>query len=159
MKWIGAAYFPRSQQQFRTIKTKFLTDLKGVDTNNVDGIAFIINQEISVTERKKLMLLKDCKIEIYHLERIVSILNNPSNYGIRLEFLDISITPEEQIAFFAERDKKYLSLSDKFEEFMVSHRPQESKALADSEDDEDHTFSFEKRTEDEIGEAIEELLN
>jgi hypothetical protein len=45
-------------------------------------------------------------LEIYHLERTATILNAPQNYGIRLEFLDIEMSKEEQLGFFAERDKK-----------------------------------------------------
>jgi len=45
-----------------------------------------------------------------HLERIVSILDSPPNYGIRLEFLDIQMTKEEQLAFFAH----YASTMDQF---------------------------------------------
>ncbi|MED4287372.1 hypothetical protein [Priestia megaterium] len=107
LKWIGGCYFPRGQKTFKTIKDKFLNDLAGVTQNEVDGLIFITNQELSLAERAKLINLSEYDVDIFHLERIVNLLNSPSNYGVRLEFLDIEINVEEQLAFFAERDKKY----------------------------------------------------
>jgi hypothetical protein len=49
-------------------------------------------------------------VEILHLERIGSILNTPANYGVRLEFLDLEMTREEQLAFIAARDSELHSL-------------------------------------------------
>lgn len=107
-KIIGACYFPRGQQTLSAIKTKFLSDLKGVQNNNADGIAFVTNQELTLGERKELSDLGNKYIvDIYHLERIVSILDSPSNYGIRYDFLDIEFTKEELLSFQAIRDKEY----------------------------------------------------
>ena len=40
-------------------------------------------------------------VEIYHLERIVLVLDRPENYGVRQDFLGIDMTSEEMVAFFA----------------------------------------------------------
>lgn len=40
-------------------------------------------------------------VRIYHLERIANILNMPKMYGIRLEYLEIEMTKEEQLAYFS----------------------------------------------------------
>ncbi len=40
-------------------------------------------------------------VRIYHLERIANILNMPKMYGIRLEYLEIEMTKEEQPAYFS----------------------------------------------------------
>ena len=40
-------------------------------------------------------------VRIYHLERIANILNMPKIYGIRLEYLEIEMTKEEQLAYFS----------------------------------------------------------
>ena len=40
------------------------------------------------------------RVDLFHLERMASILDSPQCYGIRLEFLDIEMTKEEQLAFF-----------------------------------------------------------
>jgi hypothetical protein len=109
LKLIGAAYFPRGQQSFTEIEKKFRDDLKGVSKNDTDGIIFVTNQELKLGERKKLIVLGGENIvELYHLDRLVTILNSPSNYGIRYEYLDIEITKEELLAFHESRDRSYL---------------------------------------------------
>jgi Growth inhibitor len=98
--FIGACYFPRGQQKFTEIKKKFLKDLAGVSENNVDGFIFITNQEISDAERKELRGLSNYSVDIFHLERLIHILNEPKNFFIRLEFLDIEMTKEEMLSAF-----------------------------------------------------------
>ena len=105
IRWVGAAYFPRGQQSFGETAGKFSHDLGGVTANEVSGFAFVTNQELSLGERKQLReRVDDIEFELLHLERIASILDSPQCYGIRLEFLDIEMTKEEQIAFIAARD-------------------------------------------------------
>lgn len=105
---LAAVYFPRGQQNFTTITKKFTGDLKGVSKNNVKGIVFVTNQELTLSERKILTdINKNIIVEIYHLERISSLLDSTNNYGIRFEFLDIEYTKEELLAFQAARDKEY----------------------------------------------------
>lgn len=103
-KWIGAAYFPTGKLTFKRISTKFKDDLKGVALNNADGIAFVTNQALTLSERKELENSVDetVEVEIFHLDRIASILDQPSCYGTRLEFLDIEMTREEQLSFMAD---------------------------------------------------------
>jgi hypothetical protein len=103
-KWVGAAYFPRGQRAFNEIQKKLNDDLEGVKSNNVDGIVFVTNQELKLGERQKLKdnIDEGIEIEIFHLERIASILDQPRCYGIRLEFLDIEMTKEEQVSFMAQ---------------------------------------------------------
>ena len=101
-KWIGAAYFPRGQQNFSAIKKKYRHDLEGAYRNGAKGIAFITNQELSLMERKTLEETDETlDVRIYHLERIANILNMPKMYGIRLEYLEIEMTKEEQLAYFS----------------------------------------------------------
>ena len=105
-KWIGAAYFPRGQQSFSDIESKFKDDLQGVAGNEAEGIAFVTNQELSLRQREQLMeTASPIEGDLFHLERIASILDSPLNYGIRLEFLDIEMAKEEQLAFIAARDR------------------------------------------------------
>jgi hypothetical protein len=106
-KWIGAAFFPRGQRSFGATKAKFHGDLTGVAANATSGLVFVTNQELRISERQELEQLAgpaDADVEILHLERIRSILDSPASYGIRLEFLDIEMTRDEQLAFFAQRD-------------------------------------------------------
>lgn len=49
-------------------------------------------------------LLPPNRGDLFHLERVASILDSPPCYGIRLEFLDLEMTKAEQLAFIASRD-------------------------------------------------------
>lgn len=100
--WVCCVYFPRGQQTFPTIKRKAKSDFDGAIKNNAKGIAFVTNQEITLSQRKQLDgLIKPIPVDNFHLERIASILDKPESYGLRLEFLDIEMTKEEQVSFFA----------------------------------------------------------
>jgi len=101
-KWVGAAYFPSSPQTFGEIRSKFLSDAKGATANAAGGFAFVTNQHLTVGQRETLRCETPVpRVEIYHLERIALILDTPACYGIRLVFLDIEMTKEEQVAVFA----------------------------------------------------------
>ncbi|WP_341880452.1 hypothetical protein [Synechococcus sp. UW140] len=109
-KWVAGAYFPRGQKSLSDIKEKFLLDSRGKERNQVDAFAFVTNQELKLSERDELQSELDFAVEIYHLERISLLLNSPSLYGVRLEFLDIEMSKEEQLAFIADRDKLILDI-------------------------------------------------
>ena len=68
--------------------------MEGVYRNGAKGIAFITNQELEETDEA-------LDVRIYHLERIANILNMLKMYGIRLEYLEIEMTKEEQLAYFS----------------------------------------------------------
>jgi hypothetical protein len=103
-KWRAAAYFPRGQKSFSGISKKFRHDI-GNRPPEI-GFIFVTNQELRLREREQLSMLATAArvgpLEIYHLERIASILDSPKSYGVRLDFLDIEMTREEQVSFFAE---------------------------------------------------------
>jgi hypothetical protein len=101
-KWIAAAYFPKGQKGFKEIRKKFEHDLKGVEKNSAEGIAFVTNQELSLGEREELGSVRSETLsDIFHLERLACTLNTAHFYGVRLEFLDIEMTKEDQLSFFA----------------------------------------------------------
>jgi hypothetical protein len=100
--WIGAAYFPRGVKKFTDVANKFKKDLAGVKTNSVDGIVFVTNQELTLGQRTQLnSLASDVESDLFHLERVANILDTPICYGIRLEYLDIEMSKEEQLSFIA----------------------------------------------------------
>lgn len=110
-KYVAAAYFPNSDQKFKTIQDKFLHDLSGVSINSAHGIVFLTNQAVTPTERITLTDLatnKGHKSIIYHLERIRALLDSPSGYGPRLEFLDIDMSREEQLSFFSQWNRRFV---------------------------------------------------
>lgn len=103
LKYIGAVYFPVSQKTFPSIKKKFLNDLKGPAQNRGVGIVFLTNQTLTVRQRSILVecaLDEDTECHVYNVERLKSILDAPTGYGVRLEFLKIPMNPDEQFAFF-----------------------------------------------------------
>ena len=155
IKWVGAAYFPRVQKSFSEIKDKFTNDLKGIKKNKVSGMAFVTNQELSLEERRELKKLgKPNTVEIYHLERIANILDTPENYGIRLEFLDIELTREEQLSFFATRDQKLFQLTEKLEMLMTDYNVFKRSFKYD-----ESAEIFKERTEEEIHSIIDEFTD
>lgn len=84
------------------MKNKFLDDLAGAEKNDAQGFAFLTNQHMTVGERESLVeAAGDIAVDIFHLERIARILDAPMNYGVRLEFLDIEMSKEEQLAYYA----------------------------------------------------------
>ncbi|KOS05548.1 hypothetical protein AM493_05490 [Flavobacterium akiainvivens] len=105
-KYIGATYFPTTPNNFNAIKKKFKTDLEGFKKNKVDGIIFLTNQKITPIQRETLISIagnESCNAIIYHVERIRVILDSPIGFGLRLEYLGISMSKEEQLSFFSDQ--------------------------------------------------------
>lgn len=99
-------YFPRGQQKQIDIVSKFESDLAKADKFSAAGFVFVTNQELTLSERAQLQALSEkLWIEVYHLERIASCLDSPNGYGLRLEFLQIEMTKEEQVSFINSRDQ------------------------------------------------------
>ena len=102
MFWIAAAYFPPTSPTFPDIQSKFDSDAAGVANNSASGFAFFVNQHLTIGERQKLISRSPAlRTEIYHLERISSLLNAPKGCGLRLEYLRIPMTEAEQWAFWS----------------------------------------------------------
>jgi hypothetical protein len=101
-RYVVAVYFCTGQKTVTEIYKKFKGDLSGVTKNNAVGFIFFTNQFVGESDKKKMLLLCDgFEFELYHLERISSLLDTPINYGRRLEFLSIEMAKEEQLAFYA----------------------------------------------------------
>ena len=96
--FVAGCYFPADQKSFKDIEDKFGDDFKGVAKHSADGFVFVTNQKITPAERKKLFTAYPGS-EIYHGESVCNLLDSPAGYGVRLEFLDIELTKEEQISF------------------------------------------------------------
>jgi hypothetical protein len=89
-RWIMAVSFPRGQQQFAANKSKFVSDLAGVTKNGASGIAFVTNQELSLAERKELcQVAGTTQVDLFHLERLTTVLDQPKMAGVRRQFLGI----------------------------------------------------------------------
>ena len=164
-RWIGAVYFPRGQQSFPDIKKKFAHDLDGVKANNAEGLAFVTNQELRLGERKILTeLMPEVDVQIYHLERIASLLNTPSFYGIRMEFLDIEMSKEEQLSFFADQDQRLVRIEGTLAQMAIGIVGYKTllifispKHQTNDEDEEWDEFFEEPRSMDEIANMVNEF--
>jgi hypothetical protein len=120
IRWIAACYFPNGKQRFGDVKEKFEKDTQGVKSNNVKGFAFVTNQYLKEREREQLQAVSVANsTEIFHLERIASILDRPENYGVRLEFMDIEMSKEEQLAFFGVYASMMRDLENKVQSMLV----------------------------------------
>lgn len=85
-----AVYFPRGRQTFSAITSKFRSDLAGAIASKADGIAFVTNQELTLGERETLREIAGTFVtELFHLERLTTILDDPAMAKVREQFLDI----------------------------------------------------------------------
>ena len=123
------------------------------------------NQELRLSERKILSELNPkIDVQIYHLERIASLLNTPPFYGIRMEFLDIEMTKEEQLSFFADNNQRLSRIESVLEQMAIgldgykALAASANKKQQNDEDDEDwDEFVEEPRTLDEISNMANEF--
>lgn len=155
-EWIGGVYFPRGQKSFTEIKNKFEHDIEGVKKYHSRGFAFVTNQELRLSERKELSELTEVDVQIYHLERIASILNTPASYGVRMEFLDIEMSKEEQLAFFAIHDQKMSRIEGVLEKLSVNL---ENYKIIQYTDANGEDYEDIPRSLDEISAAEEEFFD
>lgn len=104
LTWVGAVHFPSTPCSYTKSKSKFSSDLQKAPREH-RGFAFITNQHLTIKQRQSLQKIgKDSgrSVEIFHLERVSTLLDSPSGYGVRLQFLSIPMTIEEQLAWFAD---------------------------------------------------------
>ncbi|MFM0065009.1 glycine-rich domain-containing protein [Paraburkholderia aspalathi] len=89
--WSMAVYFPRGEKDYREIKVKFLSDAEKIKQQDAKGIAFVTNQELRLSERQELEdSVSPLKVELFHLERVVGILDRPDMESVRRQFLSIA---------------------------------------------------------------------
>ena len=158
-----SSLLPKRTANFSDIKSKFEHDLEGVKQNKAKGIVFVTNQELRLSERKELTEIDDdIDVQIYHLERLATLLNSPANYGIRMEFLEIEMSKEEQLAFFANHNQKMSNIEAALEKLTIGLEEYKiSKSLPDveqmeelHESDDEEFYEDEPRSIDEIVDAV-----
>jgi hypothetical protein len=84
--WIMAVYFPRGQQTLRNIRAKLQADYMGVGANGAYGLAFVCNQELTLAQRDELAANVSGPLELYHLERITTVLDQPRMGTVRRQY-------------------------------------------------------------------------
>ena len=107
--YVAAVYFPPTESSFSEIEKKFKHDLEGPISHNRQGIIFITNQHLGLADRTVLeeAAIAKGKIAIlYHRERIRVLLDSPSGYGVRLQFLKIPMNESEQFAYFSSSENR-----------------------------------------------------
>jgi hypothetical protein len=99
--YVGAAYFPRNDTEFKIIRKKFREDLKGALTHKPYGFVFFTNQRLTPKEKSDLEKWSVGKIQdvvIYSITDLSIILDSATGIGIRFRYLGIAISESEQAA-------------------------------------------------------------
>lgn len=91
-RWTWAVYFPQGQQTLTTIKSKLSDDIVAARKHGPKGVAFVTNQELKLSERRDLRALggDDLDVDVFHLERIATILDRPHMGPVRQRYLGLS---------------------------------------------------------------------
>jgi hypothetical protein len=98
MPFTMAVHFPRGRQTFNAIRTKFDTDLAAAKRYCATGFAFVTNQELTLGQRESIKKrAAPTVVEIYHLERITTILDTPAMAKVREQFLDIQAESSQSL--------------------------------------------------------------
>lgn len=116
LKWVGAVYFPPTEKTPAEVRAKFLHDLEGVARHARHGIVFMSNQRPTLDARNALVKeAADRGLEclIYDVERIRGVLDSPDGYGLRIAYLGIEMSRDEQLAYFARRDSVLQNLVER----------------------------------------------
>lgn len=101
-RYVAACYFPSTPKEFSDVKEKLLHDNEGVEENGANGLAFFVNQPVTPSQRAELSRLVEPNVlDLFHLERIRTILDSPKGYGVRLEYLRIPMSNEEQLSLLS----------------------------------------------------------
>lgn len=94
--WVMAVYFPRGQKGIQEISDKFVSDIEKARTKvpKPVGVAFVTNQELRLAEREQLRTLGgETDVDLFHLERLTTILDRPGMASVREQFLGIPAGP------------------------------------------------------------------
>lgn len=94
-----------SAENKKWVKKKYKSDLKAALKHNttLKGFLFFTNIDLTPGEQKELIAhatkngIKHA--EIFHRERLRQVLDSPEGLGYRLQYLDIPMSQEEQVAF------------------------------------------------------------
>ncbi|OAP38435.1 hypothetical protein AU381_22990 [Sinorhizobium glycinis] len=104
IEFVTAVYFPKGDVSFSKTKRKFTSDLKASLAHKRRGFIFVTNQHLTPKNRKELeeiAFTNDKVCLIYHRERIRIVLDSPQGYGIRVQYLGIPMSENEQLAYFS----------------------------------------------------------
>ncbi|MDK9362939.1 hypothetical protein [Lelliottia wanjuensis] len=97
-----------SNEQKKSIRAKFISDLKSALSSNKELDAFVFFTNINMTIRDKESLIDAARTmnishcEIFDRERIRISLDCPDGFSIRFQYLNIPLSEAEQASFFSQ---------------------------------------------------------
>lgn len=132
--WIGAVYFPRGQQSFTDIKKKLADDIEAAAKHDPHGIAFVTNQQVLLSERAALaeIVPAGMDFDLFHMERVATILDRPHMGQIREKFLHLPVgLPPLDIAIGILGTAHCFSGSDDFRDALIELEAKEIREYAE----------------------------
>lgn len=87
--WVMAVYFPHDSKSYSETERKATSDAKGVSKNGAHGMAFVTNQELTLSEREDLRSAVGVPLDLFHLERVAHILDKPAMHRVRRQYVGI----------------------------------------------------------------------
>lgn len=94
--WIMGSWFPNERQPPAEIRRKVLHDFEGVETNAAHGLVFVTNQKIGRRQREELEALLSGRLDLFHRDRVVHVLERPEMGSIRQRYLHLGPSISEQ---------------------------------------------------------------
>ncbi len=122
-RWVCAVYFPPTPQEFADINDKFTSDLTKAIAHCRNGFIFATNQRLTRGQRQSLVteaIAVDHEAEIYDVERLRNVLDSAEGYGLRASYLQIAMSLEDQIAFFASRENQLVDFMSEQADHMAT---------------------------------------
>jgi hypothetical protein len=111
-KGVWAVYFPRNQQSLKVIEVKLEADIEAARKHDPEFLAFVTNQELRQSERKQLRALGgDIRIELFHLERVATVLDRPRMASVREQFLKIPASKHSRVPELADQSPMSIKAS------------------------------------------------
>lgn len=108
VSWVVAVHFPIGPVRFAQTKKKFISDFAGA-SREVGGFVFVTNQTLSPGQRQSLAALASAarkEIDIVHLQQMQTLLDSPSGYGARIQYLGIPMSIEDQLSWATDADSQ-----------------------------------------------------
>jgi hypothetical protein len=96
-KWIMAVHFSRKRETLARLARKVRHDASDVASDREIGLVFVTNQEILLEQRAALAReIEPVRLDLYHLERIAAVLDQPRMASTRKQFLAIRASASER---------------------------------------------------------------
>ncbi len=104
LRCIAAVYFPTvdKAEDSSEVRAKFESDLGKAVARQAGEFVFMTNQRMSPGLRDELVKNRGIEVAFFERERLRHVLDSPAGLGLRLEYLGLPMTPEEQLTHWRE---------------------------------------------------------